>query len=79
MASGHHGNSVLLIFFLETSHDMWCYFLMNVLAIFMVEEFYIYAVVQFLSAGENEMYESRYQSHWLKVRNLSDAKQYPML
>lgn len=26
---------------------MWCNFLMNVLAMFMVEEFYIYAVVQF--------------------------------
>jgi len=27
----------------------WCNFLLNVLAIFMVEEFYIYAVVQFFS------------------------------
>jgi len=37
---------------------LWCYFLMNVFAIFMVEEFYIYAVVQFFSAGECVMYES---------------------
>lgn len=56
----------------------WCYFIMNVLAIFMVEEFYIYAVVQFFSAGESVMYESKNQSHWSNVRNLSDAKQYPM-
>ena len=33
---------------------MWCNFLLNVLAIFMVEEFYIYAVVQlFFFAGKS--------------------------
>ncbi len=47
---------------------MWCYFLINVLAIFMVEEFYIYAVVQFFSARESVMYESKNQSHLSKVR-----------
>lgn len=31
---------------------MWCNFLMNVLAIYMVEEFYIYAVVQFFLQEE---------------------------
>lgn len=47
---------------------MWCNFLMNVLAIYMVEEFYIYAVVQFFfSAGKSVLYESRYQSHWSEL------------
>lgn len=43
---------------------------MNVLAIYMVEEFYIYAVVQFFfffSAGKSVLYESRYQSHWSEL------------
>jgi len=37
------------LFFCWRHHMMWCNFLLNVLAIFMVEEFYIYAVVQFFS------------------------------
>jgi len=37
------------LFFCWRHHMTWCNFLLNVLAIFMVEEFYIYAVVQFFS------------------------------
>lgn len=42
----------------------WCCVFMNVLTIFMVEEFYIYAVVQFyfFSARKSVMYEIN-QSH----------------
>lgn len=42
----------VLFCFVAGDITMWCKFLMNVLAIFMVEEFYIYAVVQFFSAGK---------------------------
>jgi len=56
---------------------VWCNFLLNVLAIFMVEEFYIYAVVQFFFAGKSVMYESNTKVAGQKVR-ISDAMQYPV-
>lgn len=42
----------VLVFFFAGNITMWCNFLMNVLAIYMVEEFYIYAVVQFFFLQE---------------------------
>lgn len=80
MASGHHGNSVLLIFFfvLETSqavvllsNECFCHFHGGRIL-------YLCSCTIFFPERESVMYESKYQSHWSKVRNLSDAKQYPM-
>lgn len=44
---------------------LWCYLLLNVLAIFMVEEFYIYAVVHFF---QSLMYESNTKVAGQRVR-----------
>ena len=44
---GNRGNSVLWNLSCWRHHVTWCNLLLNVLAIFMVEEFYIYAVVHF--------------------------------
>jgi len=52
---GNSGNSVLWNLFCWRHHMTWCNLLLNVLAIFMVEEFYIYAVVHFF---QSVMYES---------------------
>jgi len=54
--SGKSGNSELSrkLLFVAGDITMWCNFLMNVLAIFMVEEFYIYAVVQFFFLQEKK-------------------------
>lgn len=62
---GHSGNSVLWNLFCWRHHMMWCYLLLNVLAIFMVEEFYIYAVVHFF---QSLMYESNTKVAGQKVR-----------
>jgi len=48
----------------------WCNLLLNVLAIFMVEEFYIYAVVHFF---QSLMYESNTKVAGQKVREYQEA------
>lgn len=67
-------------YFFSGSIKVWCCVFTNVLTIFMVEEFYIYAVVQFyFSSREKLMYEIN-QSHVLKNKSLfkkKNAMQYP--
>ncbi len=70
---GNSGNSVLWNLFCWRHHMMWCYLLLNVLAIFMVEEFYIYAVVHFFSKFNVWI---QYQSRWSKSLRISEAMQY---
>lgn len=62
---GNSGNSVLLNLFCWRHHMMWCNLLLNVLAIFMVEEFYIYAVVHFFF--QSVMYKSNTKGAGLRL------------
>lgn len=61
---GNSGNSVFRYLFCWRRHVTWWHLLLNVLAIFMVEDFYIYAVVHFFSKW-NEWIQN--QSRWSKL------------